>query len=443
MKLEFNINQSVLTNSGKPSISFYCSQCNNHFLDITSFLYQTTLYQSKQFQLQELCKKFVDNINSKNFDMFNKKSTGKKLKRRLCCCDPLAPINLKEIIKKKEQKEFIIRRAEKIFGKNDIEYELVEHDYLKPYHVIKIFVDGWGTGFVEGTLRDIEECFKQICSGIKRNPLICPNCKKNHGISHGDFVCNCGSKFYFSTFVSNRGRNPKHPDFNGFQNIYSFIEKKFPEYTPSLIEDLIDAEIDIYSLFDGIYETRQGTESFPIFVINKFVKKANFETLDTKTQIKIALLTIKNENPFIFETTQYDFDKTDSAFVVNETDKIPTAIKIEYTDDVFIGVDFDIRGYLESKNIEESVIDDYIDEIVELLCDIDFIDNHTVYDIYHNSYGHDWYYGVSIDLSKASFSSPKEALIWVKEKYNFIRSSTLQALENTVDSYLLSDSNKP
>ena len=84
MQLIFKI-ESYTTNSGKQAITWKCVHCHCRFIDLGTFFYQSNLPKD---DLEQSLTTFVDSINEKTTEnIFNKKSTAKKLYSQLCNCN--------------------------------------------------------------------------------------------------------------------------------------------------------------------------------------------------------------------------------------------------------------------------------------------------------------------------------------------------------------------
>ena len=84
MKYNFELIRS--TKSGKFRPRFYCEHCNKSNLYVGACLYTAKLNYDYRYNLPEACQEFVDNINNRKFNMFNKKLAGKHLKSAVCNC---------------------------------------------------------------------------------------------------------------------------------------------------------------------------------------------------------------------------------------------------------------------------------------------------------------------------------------------------------------------
>jgi hypothetical protein len=86
MNIECKISHKVLTNSGKPNISFHCTHCKSE-QPIVSFLYSTLLKKNHRTHIEEACEELLSYINTGNAEdiriLSGKKS---KISKHLCNC---------------------------------------------------------------------------------------------------------------------------------------------------------------------------------------------------------------------------------------------------------------------------------------------------------------------------------------------------------------------
>jgi len=115
MKIEYKFN-NYLTNSGKQSVSWYCSDCHCMcFFDINGYFYHTTLPKDN---LKESIELFTNAINNKTVEKyFNKPATSKKLYNNLCNCDPQI-ISFDHLYGVKRAKDILARGLEILEIKN-------------------------------------------------------------------------------------------------------------------------------------------------------------------------------------------------------------------------------------------------------------------------------------------------------------------------------------
>lgn len=84
--MKYNFELIRCTKSGKSRPHFYCEHCKKSNLYVGACLYTANLNYDYRVNLNEACKEFVDNINNRNFNMFDKKIAGKHLKSSVCHC---------------------------------------------------------------------------------------------------------------------------------------------------------------------------------------------------------------------------------------------------------------------------------------------------------------------------------------------------------------------
>jgi hypothetical protein len=86
MNLNAEVNRLALTNSGKPSITFKCTDCNRVFLDLEAYLYQANLSANPRTHIEKACEEFITKLGADGDSLFNKSKTLKKLKQSICNC---------------------------------------------------------------------------------------------------------------------------------------------------------------------------------------------------------------------------------------------------------------------------------------------------------------------------------------------------------------------
>lgn len=94
----------------------------------------------------------------------------------------------------------------------------------------------------------------------------------------------------------------------------------------------------------------------------------------------------------------------------------------------FIGLDYDFVDYFKGQSLNESLIQDYHDEINDELI--------LEHDIYNSAYGCDWFYGTYVEIPKKGFSSQIEAVEWLTEKHSFFKLKIKKNIENTIQDCL-------
>lgn len=86
MDLKLEVNRKILTNSGKPSITLSCADCNHVFLSLEAYLYQANLSSNPRTHAKDACEEFITKLNTSDSSLFNKKTTLKKFKNSVCNC---------------------------------------------------------------------------------------------------------------------------------------------------------------------------------------------------------------------------------------------------------------------------------------------------------------------------------------------------------------------
>lgn len=87
MDLKYELNTKVLTNSGKPSITFKCIDCNHVFLGLEAYMYQANLSVKPRDNIENACEEFITKFNAGDANLFNKNRTFKKLIQSVCNCE--------------------------------------------------------------------------------------------------------------------------------------------------------------------------------------------------------------------------------------------------------------------------------------------------------------------------------------------------------------------
>ncbi len=214
---------------------------------------------------------------------------------RDCAISRLDAFQEKE--KQKEQKRqerFIVLFDEINALMIDREYEIRDWALYGRAYVIKIWVEGYGTSFFEGSKLEIIRTLSNLVDLISESRFQCPACKREYtldGTLRDLNFCFCETDLRFARLHSSsyEGANP-YAAFDPWDWLISEIKARSPQ-----VDELdtylraLYSGVAVEELFEGSYVVDVPLSNFPCFAISRIVRPTPFADLSPEARYHVAL----------------------------------------------------------------------------------------------------------------------------------------------------------
>lgn len=302
----------------------------------------------------------------------------------------------KEKMKKKYEEFDNI--ADSILSPSNIMYDLIELvPYGNEFFGIKIFIENASTYIIEFDKEDYIKFLKDTKKELLKNPYQCPFCRKRYP----EKVCpDCGTIFIESLSLS--GFKDRLVSYSGFTQFSEEIEKN-TGIPKDVIKIYCNFEADIKDIVSGVDVIYKGLNTYPVFCLSKNISKKDFNSLNKISLQKLIFSYIASKcyNYDVIEH-QVGFDFSDTELMLgfyNLKQNINGIIYFEsnfYSQEVKIGINFDIKKYIENyfkeNNLDLNKFDDFFDDFYDYFCE-KIMD----YNCFDEMIGHDNYITCNVE----------------------------------------------
>lgn len=176
----------------------------------------------------------------------------------------------------------------------EVDYEILDGAVSGKTYLIKIWIDGYGKTFIEGSKCDIIRTLSDLMSQIKNARFRCPACQREYkvdGSLRSLTSCGCGTSFQFAQLQSSTYKvaNP-HAAFDPWPWLIAEIKAKISQTDEiNAYHRALYSGVSVENIFDGAFVADVPLSNFPCYAISKFVRPKPFASLSPDARCHVVL----------------------------------------------------------------------------------------------------------------------------------------------------------